>query len=558
MQRGHVLAILAALLVMARADAEPYQLFAVYTSASGKNRDVRIPITAGTMLPDGGEDYRLTSLIVHFKEEDLAATTLTAFSRFEFTLRVGERPAGDPLTVTAEDLERNPGRDISFPGWALEGQRDARQALRIEVRSIYSPGFLCLQEQALVAREGKEVHSRLLAGGQHDGGSPATTTGADGGSDSPVRKLLRARADGPFILYTFCKVLTGEGYIAQSAWEQLVPGTGGRSEDAAPFWFEDLPSTAKGEDVLQRHKQALVKLLADRLNQFPAHFGQASVDAKAKDFENALLYVRDDYPLSILKVGGAVRLEEESSGQVRPLADQLDQKSQVLLSLTHELCLDLPPDGLLKDPWVFQLEVTDAKSPGATKLLRVPLGFRHECSRMLAMSWKDYLDQQVTFRIVFRNPQARDLVVYRHSFHIYNFGLITTFPVVSEIVGAATGASPKDIESSSTIPISFALPMGGDRSSSYAVTFPFLLGVNTRSAPRLAEYIALAPSVSLIAGDANSAPHFAFGIGINLARAFHFGYAWAPDSTSNYVLIGVAIPELLPLLSNLGGGLAGP
>jgi hypothetical protein len=76
----------------------------------------------------------------------------------------------------------------------------------------------------------------------------------------------------------------------------------------------------------------------------------------------------------------------------------------------------------------------------------------------------------------------------------------------------------------------------------------------TRSAPRLAEYIALAPSVSLIAGDASTAPHFAFGFGINLARAFHFGYAWAPDSSSDYVLIGVAIPELLPLLKGFGGG----
>lgn len=586
MRRFYVLAILAALLTTARADAEPYQLIAIYTSASTKERDIRLPITPGTLLPDGAEGYRLSSIVVHFKEEDLGATTLTAFSQFQFSVRVGDRPAISSFTADVEELERSPGQDLSFPGWALDGQHDARASMKIEVRSIYSPDFLCLQERALLAREGEVVHSGFLEkwqssmfeppqtdGGtalptnQADGGLPPTafqcaggptTPQPDAGSEVPERKLLRTQPGGPFILYTFCKGPAGENLNKQRDWNPLAPGMGNMNEDTAAFRFEDLSSNAKGQEVLQRHKRALVERLAARLNNFPSHFGQATVDPTAKDYENALLYIRDDYPFSILKAGGAVRLEEESSGQVRPLADQLDQKSQVLLSLTHDLCLDLPPDGLLKPPWVFELEVADTGSAGAPKKLEVPLGFRHECTRVLAVPWKDFLDQQVTFRIVFRSQQAGDLVVYRHSFHVYNFGLITILPVASEIVGAATKASVKDIEATSVIPISFALSVGGDRSNSYAVTFPFVLGVNTRSAPRLAEYIALAPSVSLIAGDASQAPHFAFGIGINLARAFHFGYAWAPDVSSNYVLIGVAIPELLPLLSGLGGSPAAP
>ena len=566
MRSACALAVWVALFATARAGAEPYQLIAVYTPVIGTARDIRLVLTKDTLLPDGAEGYRLARIVVHFKEDALAATTLSAFSRFEFRVTVGQQAPDRPLPVEATELEAHPDQEIPLLEWTGDGQRDPRTLLNFEVRSIYTADFLCTQERALRNREGEEVpvhpwnawHLPEPAGRPEDswsaGAPPASAASPshDGGS-APRPRLLRAEGGGPLILFTFCKGPSGEDLNDTRNWDLLVPERKSDPDALAVFRFEDLPADAKAPDVRRRHKRALVERLATRLNQFPSRYGQATVDPTAEDYDKALLYVRDEYPLSILKAGGAVKLEEESSGQVRPLADQLDQKSQVLLSLEHDLCIELPSEGLLKPPWFFELEVEREGEANGAKTLDVQLTFRHGCTRVLAVPWKDLLDQQVTFRIVFRYPGADDLVVYRHAFHVYNFGLITIFPVASEILGAATGASSKDIESSSVIPISWALSVGGDRSNSYAVTFPFILGVNTRSAPRLAEYIALAPSVSVIAGDASQAPHFAFGFGVNLARAFHFGYAWAPDSSSNYVLIGVAIPELLPLLSGLGG-----
>jgi hypothetical protein len=553
MRSACVLSVWVALFATARAGAEPYQLIAVYTPVAGTARDIRLVLTKDTLLPDGAEGYRLARIVAHFKEDALAATTLSAFKRFEFRVTVGQRAPDRPLPVEATELEAHPDQEIPLLEWTGDGQRDPRTVLNFEVRSIYTADFLCTQERALRNREGEEVPVQPWNAWRFPKSAAAPTHDEE---RAPRPRLLRAEGGGPLILFTFCKGLSGEDLNDTRNWDLLVPER--KSDALAVFRFEDLPAEAKAPDVRRRHKRALVERLATRLNQFPSRYGQATVDPTAEDYDKALLYIRDEYPFSILKAGGAVKLEEESSGQVRPLADQLDQKSQVLLSLEHDLCIELPTEGLLKPPWAFKLEVGGEGAAKGAKTLDVQLTFRHGCTRVLAVAWKDFLDQQVTFRIVFRYPGADELVIYRHTFHVYNFGLITIFPVASEILGAATGASSKDIESSSVIPISWALSVGGDRSNSYAVTFPFVLGVNTRSAPRLAEYIALAPSVSLIAGDATQAPHLAFGVGLNLARAFHFGYAWAPDSSSNYVLIGVAIPELLPLLSGLGGSPGAP
>jgi hypothetical protein len=226
----------------------------------------------------------------------------------------------------------------------------------------------------------------------------------------------------------------------------------------------------------------------------------------------------------------------------------------VILALEPTLCLQLPPGELLSPPWHVELEVADEEAGTGTQRVTVELLYRDGCTRALAVQWKDYLDQRVTLRIVYRLSEREDLVIYRDAFDVHNLGFITIFPVASEVVSAAMSASPRDIESTSVIPISWALSVRGGRGNSYAITFPFVLGVNTRSAPKLAEYVALAPSVSVIAGGEAEAPHFAFGLGVNLARAFHFGYAWAPTAGGGqYVLLGVSVPELLPLLSGLGG-----
>lgn len=525
------LAVLCAVLSSAvAARAEPYELFAIYAPLSESGRPIELPLTKGSTLPDGSESHRLERLVARFKADALSATTMSAFSKFVFRVRVGDSPAEDVMLEMSE-LEKNPAREIPLLVWRGDGQREALARVRIEVRSIYTPAFLCLQEQALFDRGARTEQVDLPLEPPRSG----------------TRKLLLMEGEDTLILFSFCKS-PGEEYLhKQVAWET--------ARQREKFQFEDLSETATPDEVLQRHKRALVERLAAQLNQFPSRFGQSMVEAPPKGYEGALLFVRDEYAITLLKASGSVRMAEETGKDVRPLAEQIDQTSEVILSLEPSICFQLQAGELLRPPWHVELEVVDPDDDtGGTQRINVDLLYRDGCTRALAVQWKDYLDQRVTLRIVFRLPEREDLVIYRDAFDVHNLGLITIFPVASEIVSAALSSSPKDIESTSVIPISWALSVRGGKGNSYAITFPFVLGVNTRSAPRLAEYVALAPSVSVIAGGEAEAPSFAFGLGVNLARAFHFGYAWAPTAGGGqYVLIGVSIPELLPLLSGLGG-----
>jgi hypothetical protein len=237
-----------------------------------------------------------------------------------------------------------------------------------------------------------------------------------------------------------------------------------------------------------------------------------------------------------------------------------------VLKLDKDTCRQRPPGELLKVPWTAELEVPDSQDKTKTQKVKVDLDFRDGCSRKLLVRWSDYVKQQVILRLIYRVPDREDIVVLKDPFTVHNLGLITTAPVFSEIYSAVKGVSLRDVEAASSIPVSFAIPVRDDRKGSFAVTFPFTVSVNTKTFPNLAEYFALAPSLSLVAGGATESatergetgeevppeqgPSFrlALGMGVNVARAFHFGYAWAPADGGRYVLIGISIPELLPLL----------
>ncbi|WNG47412.1 hypothetical protein F0U60_27275 [Archangium minus] len=529
------------------AHAEPYELFAIYAPLSESGRPIELPLTKGSTLPDGSESHRLDRIIARFHADALSATTMVAFSKFVFHVSVGDKTFED-VRLEMGELEKNPAREIPLLVWRGDGQREALARVRIEVQSIYTAAFLCLQEQELFVRgtraERVEISEALV---------PKACEKKPPEACKETRTLLLAEGEDTAILYSFCK-RPGDVFLHEQVdWEKLARPVDDTARALEKFRFEDLSETGMREKVLQRHKMALVERLAAQLNQFPSRFGQSVVDTTSEGHEGALLFVRDEYAVTLLKAAGSVRLTEETGGGVRPLAEQMDQASEVILSLEPVICFQFPAGELLRPPWHVELEVADAKADTGTRRINIELLYRDGCTRALAAQWKDYLGQRVTLRIVFRLPEREDLVIYRDAFDVHNLGLITIFPVASEIVAATLSSSPKDIESTSVIPISWAMSVRGGRANSYAITFPFILGVNTRSAPKLAEYVALAPSVSVIAGGEQEAPSFAFGIGVNLARAFHFGYAWAPTADDGqYVLIGVSIPELLPLLSGLG------
>ncbi|ATB51410.1 hypothetical protein [Corallococcus macrosporus] len=549
------------------ASAQPYELFAVYEPASGTGttKAFRLKLAENALIPDGGESHVLDRIIVKFDDDGVSLSALSIFSQLRFRADVGGQKT--ETAVPTDSIGRLPSREHTLARWRGDYKEDAIVPVTIQVAAVYSGDFLCMQERELLtARDDDELSARrstpppipLLppdSTGQAQSRQQPGGPSSNGGARSVQRPLLQT-GDGDFILYSLCRDDTGQLLIDPINWAKAM--------DVQEFQLGGSTTDSKLQaDFRKAHKKRLAELLSDRLNKRFASFGRTVVtDTDLPGFKNVLIQVSSTFKFSVIKSTGALFLIEESGGDVQRLADLIDQDAEVAISLDRAVCAQLPPAALLNNPWTFELEVPDGKD-GKTRKTKVELDFRHGCNRTLQVQWKNYLNQRVTFRTIYRVPGNDDIVVLKESFAIYNLGLITTVPVFTEIISAAQNSAPSDVEATSSIPVSYALPLNDrdQRRGSVAVTFPFTVSINTRRYHNLAEYIALAPSVSLIgggytgssdgsAGGEDQGPNVrvALGMGINIARAFHFGYAWAPSDGGRYALIGISVPDLLPLL----------
>ncbi|RKH43795.1 hypothetical protein D7X12_12395 [Corallococcus sicarius] len=531
------------LLTAASASAQPYEYLAVYEPTSEAGKTLRLGISSNSLLPDGGEQHRLDRLVVHFKTDGVSLSALSLFSRLRFKAESGTVQA--ETEVLKEDIQKLPDRELVLVRWRGDDRAEPIANVKITVEAVYTAEFLCLQENALLQSERDVVPSMV----PHFPKSSTSPTNKPPVHDSFNRWLIRDGETNPLLIYTFCFDAANRTRGAV-AWSE--------AKKAPRFRFDEPDKDNSIRTFRQAHKRALSDRIVRRLNDRFSSFGRSLVsDTSEPDFDNVRIEVKDSLTLSIVKSVGSLLLVEEAGGTVEPLADLIDQDAEVALRLGYPHCYQFPYGAIMKSPWVFELEVPDGKD-GKTRKTKVELGFETGCSRKLLVPWKDYLNRRVTFRVIYRVPERADIVVFNDSFNVYNLGLITTAPIITEIVSATQEASPRDVEATSSIPVSFALPISPNRSASVAVTFPFTLSFNTRTFPNLAEYFAVAPSISLVAGSASAASsstenepnvRLALGVGVNLARAFHFGYAWAPSDGGRYVLLGISIPELLPLLN---------
>ncbi|MBZ4334696.1 hypothetical protein [Corallococcus sp. AS-1-12] len=526
------------LLSAASASAQPYEYLAVYEPMSETAKPLRLTISPNGLLPDGGEQHRLDRLVVHFKTDGVSLSALSLFSRLRFKAESG--PVQAETEILKENIEKLPDREFVLVRWRGDDRTEPVANVKITVEAVYTAEFLCLQENALL--QGERNVERLpvphfyksVAGSPHKPSDWSTFK----------RWLIRDGETTPLLIYTFCfdSPDKDRGVVAWS-----------EAQKDPRFLFEEKDKSLRA--FRQAHKRALSDRIVRRLNDRFSSFGRSLVSETSEpDYDNVRVEVKDSLSLAIVKSVGSLLLVEEAGGAVQPLADLIDQDAEVALRLGYPHCYQFPYGSIMKSPWVFELEVPDGKD-GKTRKAKVDLGFQDGCTRKLLVPWKDYLNQRVTFRVIYRVPERADIVVFNDSFNVYNLGLITTAPIITEIVSAAQKASPRDVEATSSIPVSFALPVSPNRSASVAVTFPFTVSFNTRTFPNLAEYFAVAPSISLVAGSASTSSgeedanvRLALGVGVNLARAFHFGYAWAPSDGGRYVLLGISIPDLLPLL----------
>lgn len=544
---GAVLPRLLALLCLLcslSASAQPYEYLAVYEPMSETAKPLRLEVTQNGLLPDGGEQHRLDRLVVHFKTDGVSLSALSLFSRLRFKVESSAVQAETELLK--ENIEKLPDREFVLVRWRGDDRPEPISNLKITVEAVYTAEFLCLQEGALLQSEQDATLQDVPHHSPPPPNQDPTKTTLPAAPRPFPRRVLRDGESGPSLIYTFC-YNSADKARGGIAWSE--------AQKDHRFLFDEDEKDKSLRAFRQAHKRALSDRIVRRLNDRFSSFGRSLVSETSEpDYDNVRVEVKDALSLSIVKSVGSLLLVEEAGGAVQPLADLIDQDAEVALRLSYPHCYQFPYGSIMKSPWVFELEVPDGKD-GKTRKAKVDLGFQDGCTRKLLVPWKDYLNQRVTFRVIYRVPERADIVVFNDSFNVYNLGLITTAPVITEIVSAAQKASPRDVEATSSIPVSFALPISPNRSASVAVTFPFTLSFNTRTFPNLAEYFAVAPSVSLIAGNASTSSaeedanvRLALGVGVNLARAFHFGYAWAPSDGGRYILLGISIPDLLPLL----------
>lgn len=206
-------------------------------------------------------------------------------------------------------------------------------------------------------------------------------------------------------------------------------------------------------------------------------------------------------------------------------------------------------------------KTTEAASPVSTQ----PVGV---CNGNLDLDLKKFLGDTIDVSAVYEFAPGRFspasqrtvLVAYAQSIRVANLGLITTFPVVSEIATAVQAKSLKDISSTSSIPISWVFGIGGTKAvDSVAVTFPWKLSYNSRSMPEFAKYLAIYAHVSIVvptatANDPNNSSKLAVGFGVSALQVLNVAWAVKPGTTrsvpANYLLVGISIPDIAKLLAS--------
>jgi hypothetical protein len=161
----------------------------------------------------------------------------------------------------------------------------------------------------------------------------------------------------------------------------------------------------------------------------------------------------------------------------------------------------------------------------------------------------DNIGDEVTVTVSYVNKVDRYDILTATT-RVENLGVITTFPVVTEVVSAIdkSAANAADISTQSSIPISWAINLAHGEPAHVAVTLPWMIGINTRDAPRLADVVKVFPHISLIlplASSTTKGASVAFGAGIALANAFTFSFATTVrDNPQAFFLVGISAPDL--------------
>lgn len=515
-----------------------------------------IPRVARTSTEAGADDVRLLDVALHLNEARLNGLAAGTVERFRILTYLGAR-GGRQLDSREIPLDQLAKEDQSIlPVTDDLGVGLPTIPLTVVIRAELSKELLCAFESSLRLTKGTPRAAFRSAAGTAPTLNALSKPGGVAPADLPAKVLaVPGPAGDPVeLLFSFC----GSGQVD---WE--------RAAREPLFALGDGALT--GHALSDLHKKRLVDLLRKEKLLSPFEHGGLAIHTERPDpadredraHERTRVFVESTMSFSVVPTPHPFLFSE--SGPSAPadggkgLQDErlMDQRSRVEVREAS----GCPDWGA---PLTFRVRrLSDGSAPQLAKLGGAG------CEGLLDVDMKRYLGDAVEVTAVYEfpadrfDPPARRTVVLAAAsgVQVANLGLITTFPIVSELISAANAKSTKDITSTSSIPISWVFGLAGNRpGDTVAVTFPWKLSYNSRRVSDLARYFAVYPHVSVLfplaTGDSSASrpggAKLAVGLGVSVAQVFDFAWAVRPGAAASvpahYLLVGVSIPDIVKLL----------
>ena len=557
--------IVAVLCLCGSASAYPYDLYAKYTptDASGKSIVVKIG-TDRELVPGDPTNARFEGIFLKPKSDDLAKMEINRLESVLVDVYVGtDEKSRAHLVISSADLQGAVEKQILAPTTFGGSVGD----VRIEVHPKFTADFLCQEEQALRDKEGKPAvlkavpdEARQPAG---KGAKPPATTAVSvdsileasnrtvlGGplkDDTDKQAILNAYTTlfsrallnprGEPIVYSFCKpVYERINWLA-------VASIGAK---------ERVTDDASGDAAHARHKDWLATAVVKMLNDSGAASNVRLEKRDADRLPNVYAFL--EHRVAVLMDTSDLELDEVGAGTPIPLPSVVDQNSQITLSLnrsSHFCALVAGCNTVIgsKLKVLMTYEDKDKKLVSNTgSLASSGNGW------VVASDLTKYLGQKLSFTVYYAADGDARLELLGNNYYasVENIGLVTSAPVISDIVAATKAQHPKDLQLQSSVPVSWAINLSHGELAHAALTFPWMIGFNTRSAPHLADYIKIFPAASVVfpleGGTEIGVTRLAFGGGIALANAFTFSAAaTVQDTPQAFFLVGVSVPDLVKI-----------
>ncbi|HRE89398.1 MAG TPA: hypothetical protein PK095_09680 [Myxococcota bacterium] len=516
MPRARSVAVLTSLFIsMLVASSSPahagLRLEAVYTDGTAT---LVVPIQEGAMLPTWGEGLTLHKLQARIEGEPALRDIRNVV--FLVTCDGAERPAhkaqqGEFVDGVATVMGESNLRSCSSRGTA--------QQISVTMQIKPESEFLCAHELVIRSKDGREPSAaELRAFGKKS-------------KAYPLMPGLQLSEGSGLLRYSFCDPRSWQSdfWVGQHKLPPAAKSLLHASTSATP------------EELQARHKAALATRVAARVRS------ESKLELETVEHEGRTnLAIIQRFRFDVVSSQGLLSVQEHAYDGVRCRIEHeaVDQDSQLELELAPTsnglACAHLP-----RMPLTVTARITSRPDEPEVK---VELSDRDGCRFRLKFDLRSYLEERIELKVTTPLTGARNAVLLRSQFTVRNFGLITTFPVVSEVVAAIDGWSKRDAESLSSVPLSLVVDLSeGSGVLGPAVTFPWKLSLNTRGGEDLTHIISAFPHVTLAYTERDGATMLA-GLGVQLVDLFTFALGWqvtaGPTQGDARLLIGLDLTGL--------------